>query len=99
MVPLPSICRHCGEDENPHRYQVVDIAPLEVPVTEHQLHELECDCCGGRTRDPLPADVPSNMAIAEGLVGLLSSAEHRQNHSMVSSLLWVLFAIERHRDG
>jgi transposase len=107
VVPhVPSLCRHCGEelsgkDENPHRHQVVDIPPLEAHVVEHQLHELECDCCGGRTRAPLPADVPSNGYGDRlvGLVGLLSSAEHRQSHSMVSSLLWVLFAIELSRSG
>lgn len=107
VVPhVPETCRHCGEvlsgvDQHPRRHQVVDIPPLTAYVVEHQLHELECECCGGRTRAELPANVPSNGYGDRlvGLIGLLSSAEHRQSHSMVCSLMKVLFAIELSRSG
>jgi hypothetical protein len=43
---VPQICQRCGavltgRDEAPKRHQI-----MEIPVIEHQLHQLECDCCG-----------------------------------------------------
>ena len=64
QVHVPEICQHCGEqlsgfDEHPYRHQIVEIPPLSAYVIEHQLHQLECACCGRRTRAPLPTEVPS----------------------------------------
>ena len=103
---IPQHCGHCGEvlsgvDSSPHRHQVVDIAPLPLQVEEHQLHQLTCECCGKATRAQLPSDVPSTHYGDRlvGLVGLLSSGEHRQSHSMVQSLLSVLFDLEVSRSS
>lgn len=103
---IPKVCGHCGEvlsgvDENPHRHQVVDIPALPLQVEEHQLHQLTCECCGKATRGQLPAEVPSTGYGDRlvGLVGLLSSGEHRQSHSMVQSLLSVLFELEVSRSS
>jgi len=35
------------------RRQVTEIPPVTAEVTEHQVIELECPCCGERTRRKL----------------------------------------------
>ena len=103
---LPDVCVHCGEvlsgvDRSPHRHQVVDIPPLTLQVEEHHLHQLTCECCGKQTRGRLPQEVPTTGYGDRlvGLVGLLSSGVHRQSHSMVASLLSVMFALEVSRSS
>ena len=103
---IPISCVHCGEvlrgvDASPHRHQVVDIPPLPLSVEEHQLHQLTCECCGKTSRGGLPAEVPPTGYGERlvGFVGLLSSGEHRQSHSMVQSLLQVLFNLEVSRSS
>lgn len=103
---IPQVCGHCGEvlsgvDESPHRHQVVDIPPLTVQVEEHRLHQLTCECCGKTTRGELPPEVPTTHYGDRlvGLVGLLSSGAHRQSHSMVESLLSMMFNLEVSRSS
>lgn len=103
---IPQECGHCGEvlsgvDPSPYRHQVVDIPPLSLQVEEHQLHQLTCECCGKTTRTQLPMDIPSTHYGDRlvGLVGLLSSGEHRQSHSMVKSLLSILFDLDVSRSS
>ncbi|NEP53300.1 MAG: IS66 family transposase [Moorea sp. SIO3C2] len=103
---IPSSCVHCGEvlsgvDASPHRHQVVDIPPLQLSVEEHQLHQLTCECCGKTSRGVLPPEVPTTSYGDRlvGFVGLLSSGEHRQSHSMAQSLLQVLFNLEVSRSS
>jgi len=98
---IPERCRHCGEalggvDEHPHRHQVVEVPPLRLRVEEHQLHQLTCVCCGQTTRGQLPPEVPTTGYGDRlvSLVGLLSSGEYRQSHSMTQSLLSVVFGLE-----
>ena len=99
-VHVPQTCGHCGEalsgkDEQPHRHQVIEIPPLEAYVIEHQLHQLECACCGQKTRAALPEDVPTT-GYGDRLAAIVAwlSGEHRQSHRMVESLLSTLFGIE-----
>ena len=74
----PTNCRGCGrrlkgEDPDPRRHQVAEVAVKLATVTEHRLHDLECDC-GERTCAELPPGVPEG-AFGPGfvaLVGLLS---------------------------
>jgi len=59
----PDRCKGCGsklegEDSNPHRHQVVEVPEPKPEVREARLHELECGCCGAKTRAELPADFP-----------------------------------------
>ena len=84
-----------AQDEQPYRHQIVDIPPLAPYMIEHQLHQLECDCCGKKTRAPLPAEVPLT-GYGDRLAAIVSwlSGEHRQSHRMVQSLLSTLFSIE-----
>ena len=100
---VPETCQHCGEqlsgfDEHPYRHQIVEIPPLSAYVMEHQLHQLECACCGKKTRAPLPAEVPST-GYGDRLAAVVAwlSGEHRQSHRMVKSLLSTLFSIELSR--
>ena len=100
---VPENCQHCGEqlsgkDEQPYRHQIVEIPPLSAYVIEHQLHQLECECCGKKTRAPLPSQVPST-GYGDRLAAVVAwlSGEHRQSHRMVKSLLANLFSIELSR--
>jgi len=100
---VPKNCQHCGEqlrgkDEQPYRHQIVEIPPLSAYVIEHQRHQLECQCCGQKTRAPLPAEVPST-GYGDRLAAVVAwlSGEHRQSHRMVKSLLANLFSIELSR--
>ncbi len=100
---VPEICQHCGEqlkgkDEQPYRHQIIEIPPLSAYVIEHQLHQLECSCCGRKTRAPLPKAVPST-GYGDRLAGIVAwlSGEHHQSYRMVKSLLATLFGVELSR--
>lgn len=103
---IPKTCSHCGKelkgvDKEPQRHQIVDVPPLTLQVEEHQLHQLTCECCGKKTRGRLPPEVPTtgygDRLVA--LVGLLSSGEYRQSHSMAQSLIRVLFGLKLSRSS
>ncbi len=87
-----------GKDEQPYRHQIIEIPPLSAYVIEHQLHQLECECCGRKTRAPLPEEVPST-GYGDRLAGVVAwlSGEHHQSHRMVKSLLATLFGVELSR--
>jgi transposase len=100
---VPEICQHCGEqlkgkDEQPDRHQIIEIPPLSAYVIEHQLHQLECECCGRKTRAPLPEKVPST-GYGDRLAAVVAwlSGEHHQSYRMVKSLLATLFGVELSR--
>jgi transposase len=64
VVPLkPAQCARCqqpltGDDPQPQRHQVLELPPRRPEVTEYQLHQLVCPCCGDTTRVAWPAGVP-----------------------------------------
>lgn len=100
VVPhKPTNCRRCGrrltgQDPNPRRHQVTELAPKLTEVTEHQLHALDC-ACGARTRAELPADVPMGVC-GPGLlavVGLLSGA-YRLSKRKTQELLADVFGVD-----
>lgn len=102
-VHVPEKCRHCGEELNgedaePYRHQIVEIPRFSPYVIEHQQHQLECACCGKKTRGVLPISVPLN-GYGDRLAGVVGwlSGEHRQSHRMVKSLMATLFNIELSR--
>ena len=95
----PQHCGHCqsaltGEDPNPYRHQIVEIPPVELDIIEHQLHSLECLCCGKKTRASLPASVnPRGYGERlQAIVGLLSGG-YRLSHQNLKTLLWELWGI------
>lgn len=78
VVCKPVACKDCratllGDDPDPLRHQVTEVPEKLVEVTEFQLHELECGCCGQRTRGALPPEVPEAMLgpRAQALLGTL----------------------------
>ena len=59
----PPACRRCGtglagaRETGMERRQVTEIPPVTAEVTEHQMIERECPCCGERTKAGAPAGV------------------------------------------
>jgi transposase len=59
----PSACLRCGaglagaRETRMERRQVTEIPSVKAEVTEHQMIELECPCCGERTKAGAPAGV------------------------------------------
>jgi len=97
---IPTVCGSCGEmltgaDEAPYRHQILELPVLRPHITEHRLHQLNCEHCGRLTRAKLPESVGVSH-YGERLtaaVGLLSS-ENVQSHSKVQTLMSRLFGIE-----
>jgi transposase len=59
----PRSCRKCGtglddaQEAGMERRQVTEIPPVQAEVTEHQMIEKECPCCGERTKAEAPDGV------------------------------------------
>jgi transposase len=59
----PPTCGKCGtglagaRQTGMERRQVTEIPPVKAEVTEHQMIEMECPCCGQRTKADAPAGV------------------------------------------
>jgi transposase len=59
----PPACRTCGtglagaRETGAERRQVTEIPLVKAEVTEHQMIEMECPCCGERTK----ADAPDGV--------------------------------------
>ncbi|RMG37289.1 MAG: hypothetical protein D6725_09085 [Planctomycetota bacterium] len=68
IIPLkPDVCRRCGEplsgdDPDPLRHQVFEIAGIRPIITEYQRHRLTCPCCGVTTTASLPDGVPTGQS-------------------------------------
>lgn len=99
-IHRPKNCHYCGEhlngsDEKPYRHQIIEIPALSAYIIEHQLHQLECQCCGHKSRGQLPSEVPS-IGYGDRLAAVVAwlSGEHRQSHRQVKSLLGNLFGME-----
>ena len=98
-IQVPDHCHQCkeslsGTDPHPYRHQVIEIPPISPKVIEYQLHQLECEHCGGFTRGTLPSGVCAS-GYGERLAGVVSllSSEYRQSHRMVQRLMEALFNI------
>jgi transposase len=77
----PSACRNCGaglegaRETGIERRQVTEIPPVKAEVTEHQMIEMECPCCGERTK----ADAPQ---------GVDAPAQYGPRASALGTYLW-----------
>jgi transposase len=68
----PGRCRGCGhrlgEDAvqtGMERRQVIELPEkIRAKVAEHRMLELECPCCGERTKADAPAGVPAPVQYA-----------------------------------
>jgi transposase len=103
VAVVPDNCRHC-EQPFPEpstrrrgrvwRYQVVELLPLAVRVTEYQMAVRRCPNCGKRTRASLPPGVPRRPfgARLTAVVALLSG-RYRLSRREVRQLLQDLWAV------
>lgn len=101
VIPVkPEACRQCGQplcgdDAHPRRHQVVEIPPVQVQVTEYQLHTLRCAHCQTLTEASWPQGMPSS-AFGPGVqawVGLLSGA-YRMSKRNIKALMSDAFGIQ-----
>jgi len=65
-ILVPNVCERCEtplpreagpNDPEPKRFQVVELPPIVVEVTEHQAHGRTCSCCGHLTQAIIPAEI------------------------------------------
>ena len=77
----PPACRKCGtglagaRETGAERRQVTEIPPVKAEVTEHQMIEMKCPCCGKRTK----ADAPG---------GVSAPAQYGPRASALGTYLW-----------
>jgi transposase len=96
----PVSCRRCGalllgEDPTPYRHQVTELPIVKPYVVEHQIHSIDCPCCGLTNRGEVPPEVAASQFGVNviSLVGLLMG-RYRLSKRQVSQLLWECFGIE-----
>lgn len=84
VVHRPGVCRGCGKglaDKSPgeavDRRQVFELV-ARVEVTEHQVHEVRCACCGEVTRGAFPAQVSAPTQYGTGMKAFAAYANEYQ---------------------
>lgn len=99
VVHKPTSCARCGalllgDDPAPYRHQVTDLPIVKPKVIEHQIHSIDCPCCGQRNRGELPPEVASSWFGPNviSLVGLLMGC-YRLSKRQVTQLLAECFDI------
>jgi transposase len=99
VVYKPTRCARCGalllgDDPTPYRHQVTELPIVKPRVIEHQVHCIDCPCCGQRNRGELPADVAASWFGPKviSLVGLLMG-RYRLSKRQVTHLLAECFGI------
>lgn len=99
QVYKPDTCAQCGEglsgeDPTPYRWQVTEIPPIQLHITEHQVHRLTCQCCGSVTRGELPPEVAKSQfgEHLSALVGLLIG-QYRLSKRQVAGMMRDAFGV------
>lgn len=90
VIPVkPPACRRCGRalkgnDPAPVAHQVVEMPKIKPDVTQYDLHELVCPCCGERTRAELPEGVPRGAfgPRLQAAVGVCSGVYHMSKRAI-----------------
>lgn len=96
----PEACWRCGSSlaQSPRqgleRWQVTELPEIRPTVTEFQLWEKPCACCGARTWGQLPGNAPRSAfgPNLQATVSLLSGAYHL-SFSQVQNLLKDVFHV------
>jgi transposase len=85
IVPhAPTQCQQCGHclAEAPitdiHRRQVLDLPPLKLLVTEHQVQTRCCPHCGHENQAQFPEQVPHRVQYGPGVKALWTYLMHYQ---------------------
>jgi transposase len=94
----PDSCSECGVDlaqaprQRLERWQITELPEIRPMVTEFQLWEKRCPCCGARTWGQLPGNGPRSAfgPNLQATVSLLSGAYHL-TFSQVHNLLKDVF--------
>lgn len=96
----PSECGRCGEalvgdDPEPLRHQVVELAEVLRRVHEYRLHRLTCPGCAASTLARLPEGVPTG-SFGPRLIALVSllSGRYRISKRAVAEMLREVFEVE-----
>jgi transposase len=99
VVHKPTCCAGCGvlllgDDPVPCRHQVTELPIVKPRVIEHQVHCIDCPCCGQRNRGELPPEVARSWFGPNviSLVGLLMG-RYRLSKRQVTHLLAECFGI------
>jgi len=99
VVYKPTCCAGCGalllgDDPQPYRHQVTELPIVKPRVIEHQVHRLDCPCCGQTNRGELPPEVAASWFGPNviSLVGLLMG-RYRLSKRQVTHLLTECFGI------
>lgn len=77
-------CAGCGYDladtavQRMQRRQVFDIPPLALEVTEHQLEQKQCPCCGVKNKAVAPEHVTATVQYGHRVQALLVYLHHGQ---------------------
>ena len=65
----PTTCKKCNAAFHEHAkfrpgwiHQVVEIPPIQIVITNHEMESCQCDTCGEWTKAQLPAGVPVGVA-------------------------------------
>jgi transposase len=96
----PDYCRACshplvGADAEPHRHQVIEIPRIAPVVSEYQLHTLDCQWCGIRTRALLPDGVPTrNFGPRLQAMVSVASGSYRMSKRTIEEMLEDFFGVE-----
>jgi transposase len=100
IVHKPVSCARCGalllgEDPNRYRHQVTELPIVKPRVTEHQVHRLECPCCGLVNRGELPPEVAASQ-FGLNVISLvaLMMGRYRLSKRQMSQFWWECFEIE-----
>jgi transposase len=72
VIHKPTSCARCGalllgDDPAPYRHQVTELPTVKPRVIEHQVHCIDCPCCGQRNRGELPTDVAASWFGPNGI--------------------------------
>lgn len=94
----PDRCKKCGtrlegEDPDPRRHQVIELPEPKPEVREARLHELECCCCGEKTRADLPATFRRGFGPRLVATVALLSGGYRLSKRLTACLLWNLHGV------
>lgn len=82
-IYTPTSCQGCGSDLTDvngscvEKRQVFDVLQPQIEVTEHQVEEKKCPCCGEVTRAFFPQNVKAPMQYGERVQALIAYFAHQ----------------------
>ena len=98
---FPSHCEGCArelpevQDLDAHRYQQVELPPIQPHTTEWRCHEVACARCGTRTRAPYDADLIPASPFGPRLMALMAflTGVYHVSRRKTVVLLWEVLGV------